>query len=709
MTIRPNSPGQPAASPLERAPTGAPPTGAGTGARLAVALAAAAAVGVFGHFLDEPAAAAESAYLALLVAPLLAAVAVLQLPLRGLPRSSGEAGPSIPRADLGLLPWAAVLVVLLAWIVEPGSGRGAALVAFLVALLAWSGGWRLATARTALDGEGAAGTWGPAAPDPASGRAEVAPRDDGATPASGLPTAAARRPGGGSEGIAVLSLAAALVPLAVALQVLFRSGRLLGVAPDPRSLVVLLAWPAAAGLAVALLARRHGLGGALLAGATAILITGGLDRASVVALAALAAGELLRRPFGASATGRWGWRLCAVLVLAAPFAWQIRIPGLALAAAVLLAWPVRGALPVMAAGVAAALLFPLHGWPRSLDSLGMALLLLPVLPVGLAARVAGARRRKSASRRAGDGAPTPGAAGVHSSTLAAWLLPLAALVLAVVAVRSAPGGALAAPLALLALVLFPPRREKDGETVAGRALAVQGLWSGALLAATVVAAAYPWLRHRPSRAVLEAVGLEASGAAPLAVAAGASLLVVAAVLVPGGSRLRARGALLAGVLLLAVLLGQGPGTTLLGNPGVLLSTDEPRVELAATSATEEGMPLSQLAVFGSLAHAAMVADGTPVARVGLMRGEAEVASWTLRAGEDLAEWAARRPDVAAELAHRPPSPWSTWVAGDDLYGQTYRALHRFDAPVRADRLVVERAPDLPPGVTVHVRRLEGWR
>ncbi len=671
---------------------------------LAVALAAGAAILGLGRFVEDPAAAAEAGYLATLTVLLLGCVAVL-----------GYRGGNSPTKPTTLLPWSALAAVTAAWVLPPGPGRGAAVLALLVASVAMAAtGVRLTPA--------------------------ILPRHGSGPHEGGTGTVAA-----------TLRATGVLLPLAVAVQVIFRGGDLLHPALDAHTLVVFLAMPLAVALKVAFLAVRRGAVPAGIAAATVILWTGGLNVAATVAFLGLAAGEALRDP-GLARRGLLV-RACAVAALAAPFAWQPRTAAVAAAAGLLMTGGVAAGAAVAVAAVAAALLAPLQSWPEVTALLGLGLLLLPLVPW-------------LAARRAGWGAGW----GINHA-----LTVVGGLALAVAAARSAPalvgtsGGdvavpALAAPLALLALVATA------GATATGRpggpGLALQRLWSGGLLLAAGLASAYPWLRPDAARSVLEAVGLHPDGVAPVATALVATFAAAALVGVThylagrtaadepsesrrspdtanGDSRIPADAtgwALLASALVVLLLLTAGAtpappfGRTLVGHPGVLLSAEAPRVEAALAPAGEapgdEPREIHRLALVGSLVRAEGVADGATVATVTVLAGDRPLATWPLRAGEDLGEWAARRPEVAAALMHRPPEPWASWVApGGDYLGQIYRARHdaRDGANTQAEpdrtadpsansqaapgsplRLVLERDPGLPPSVQVHVRRLEAW-
>ena len=64
----------------------------------------------------------------------------------------------------------------------------------------------------------------------------------------------------------------------------------------------------------------------------------------------------------------------------------------------------------------------------------------------------------------------------------------------------------------------------------------------------------------------------------------------------------------------------------------------------------------------------------------------------LRAGIDTGEWAARRPGLSAVA----PRPWISWLApGGRYFAQRYRAHRRFEPPVEATSLRLERLDNLP--------------
>jgi len=558
-----------------------------------------------------------------------------------------------PAAELGA---GATLAVAAVWSLPPGPGRGAVVTLLLTALLAIAAARRLAASF----------------PD--------------------------------------VTLEAAL-PLAMGLQVLLRGQILFHPQANLRTLVALLALPAAGTVAATLLARRHGGGSALLAAGTALLLAPGWNVAATLGLIALAAGDQLAR----TDLGRLG-KGAALLVLMAPIAWEPG-PGLATAVAGLALW--RPRLACGLAVPASVLLLGLHGrwhivgWP-----LVGAVWFLPLL--------------------------VPGALFPERGRV---LNTLTAILLVVATPQIPDASALAAPLALAALAV---RWDSP-------AAIPQRVWTGTLLAGTALLVAYPWLRDEPLEAALALGGLEIgwrSGVVILAV-----FLVLAVGLggilsrfltrgarpspppgvetpdgVPsplrgataqtgaassclpspgGGAGGAGRGAggeglgwatlsgLSTAVIFLAVLIHlPRAGTTLLApESGVLLDPAHP-VWVAEYPTAQR---VSGVMVESSLSGGADLAHGTAVATVRTDDGAGRTVLWVLRAGEETGEWAARRPDVERTAILRSPPAWISWVAGD-FFGQRYRA--RWTLPKGSTRLRdlrVERAPGLPPdvGLTLH--------
>ncbi|HEX7184502.1 MAG TPA: hypothetical protein VF756_21935, partial [Thermoanaerobaculia bacterium] len=259
--------------------------------------------------------------------------------------------------------------------------------------------------------------------------------------------------------------------------------------------------------------------------------------------------------------------------------------------------------------------------------------------------------------------------------------------------------ALAAPLALAALATkaFPlSRKEGRGweRGPGGEGLPPQTVWTGTLLGATALLAAYPWLRQEPLREALELFGLSPGPLAAAAVAA--SFLAIAAV---GWALRRAwlTAGLVAGAVFLAVLVH-------LPSPGVPLLPPETSATLdPAHSAWEARLPpraLDSLVVESSLSNGAGLANGAPVATL-YLNGESRI----LRAGKETGEWAARRPDVQRSAALVSPPAWISWIS-EGFFAQRYRALWTVESPGLLERVRIERDPGLPPDVTLAIHQAE---
>lgn len=444
------------------------------------------------------------------------------------------------------------------------------------------------------------------------------------------------------------------VPLALGGQLLLRGELLLQPLASAREVVALAGLPLAGAVAVSLLARRWGAGRAVVAAAVAVLPATGFRVVSTLALVALAAGTEV----AAKDRPRW-LRAAALAALLAPLAWEPRAGLLAAAAGA----AVAGGVAAGAAGLGAlalALVFPVRGWQETWALLAWVPLLLPTLV---------------ATRREGG-----------------WRLA-AALLLAVAGARAVGGASpLAAPLALAALAL--PRK--------GRAAAVQGVWTTALVAGAALLAAYPWGRPDPLTDALALAGLGAGWAAALAVLVAAVLCgfqprARLARLVPGGATLAAAALLAA--LFLAL---PRPGMVVLDEYAVVLDVRRPEraVELAAHRVAEVVMD-------SHLANAALLPEGTPVARVLLASSSGAVREHVLRAGRETGEWAARRPDVAVLPQLAAPAPFRVrFDPGGTFLAQRYRARWRLARPLEAAHLEIQRAPELPEEVSMVLMRLE---
>ncbi|HUF78915.1 MAG TPA: hypothetical protein VMR44_08370 [Thermoanaerobaculia bacterium] len=637
---------------------------AALGACLAAPLAAILAMASLARFQADPVAAAETGYLAFVAGvALLAAAAAARRPA-----VEGVVGP--------------LLVVTATWTLPEGPTRGAVVAALAAATLVVAA-WRWLPA----------GSGRPAAAEPATGAADREPVE----PA--LP------------GVTVAALA-------LGIQVLLRGGELValgaagpggGVAwlPAIRAAVLLVGFPAVGAAAVLALARLHGRRRALLAAAAVLVAGPGFRPATLAALLALAATSSLlsRDPRAAWGPGggldrrhllQSGRRLVppglALTILAAPFAWDPRAAAVSLAAG-------------LAGGVALAVSRKRStgGWawagPAVAGAACAGALLLAGRPagevVGLAALVPLAVPALALAER--ERVP----------------VALAALLLAFAAARGVlVEGALAAPAGLAALAV--PRR--------GPLAAVQGTWSGALLAAACLAAAYPWLRPWPLPDALRLVGIVPGWPGALLVVAGVAALAGLAVLVSragwadraspafrrwAGGPETAGARLAAGALAALVLLHlPAAGAALFGARPLVLDRERP-IWSATIPAGDGGAPVRAIVVDSALANSAELPAGTPIATLRLQSPGRTDRIWTLRVGTDTGEWAADRPDLQA-LQPPAPEPWTSWVAvdGGAYFGHRYRARRRFPEPFPAEGIELSLRPDLPPAVGLSVYHLE---
>lgn len=455
---------------------------------------------------------------------------------------------------------------------------------------------------------------------------------------------------------------AVAIPLCLGLQFLLRSDLLFTVELNARTLVALLALPAAAGAALSLLASRFGGLAAVTAGAVVLLLAPGWNVAATLGVIALAAGGFLaRRDLS------WPARGAALAVLLAPLAWE---PWTGAAAAV--------------SGLAV-------GFPVVAGVLGLLFVAGKLTLAGLA---------PAAVPDSPDGLVWP-FFFVPELLLAERSRIFAAVAVAMVAatVPHVPdASALSAPLALCVLFLRTA------------SLRLQRVWAGILLAATALLSSYPWLR--PSLAE-EILGRPHGG---LDWTLGVLLLPVVFLLVGLALGVLGRGALgrrlrpeagsaaSAGLAALA-FAGLVPfvlpaGTLLTAGRTVLLDASRPVWETSVPPG-----PVQALVIESSLSNSSPLAPDTTVATVRLVGAGGPGTSWPLRIGRDTGEWAARRADVERQSRSRAPEPWVSWVAGDFL-AQRYRSRHDLAAPERAARLRIERAPGLPADLVIALHGVE---
>jgi hypothetical protein len=682
-------------------------------ARWALPPATLAAIGCFAAHEVDPVAAAEGAYLGKLAAAVLVAVAALAPP---------------PAAELGL---GGALAAAAVWTLPAGPGRGAAVMALLIATLAVAAGRRLRRMATAAEDRAGAGR-------------------------SRLATA---------------------IALCFGCQVLLRGELLFAPGRALRPWVALLVLPIAAGAALAQLWRRRGTVPALAAAAAVAMLAPGWTVATTLAMVALAGGDSLLGKDAATAGGRWWFRRIpasadrgAESKAGALAPGETRQPERTAAA---LATGARRSLldrARLAAGVAALLLpvawEPRSGWAAALAGLA---LWRPGLAAGVALPLAALMRGAALA-----GVGLPGVLAAHASWREgaaglAWLVILVPA--ALVAARQPRSRALLAGAALLAFATpWLPDRTALAAPIAlaalalpatGTAAGLAAVWSAAILFGTALLASYPWLRPD---ALGDAIALLGRGAGPrlAAMIGGAALLVAGAVELAlrrlaaarpvesggaeetpvsegaapaqpsaateepvriagklsfhaaaashaiGGSPAAARrtriAAMAAGAVLLMALVGPqvvSPGMALLAaGDAVLLDRAHPSWYLDLGPRRSRALMLQT-----SLIHAADLAGGTPVARVRLLGTGAPPVELLLRAGDDTGEWAARRPDVAAAAQARAPRPWLVWVAGT-FFGQRYRARLPLPRAGSFARLEIDLAAGLPPDTGLAIYQVE---
>jgi hypothetical protein len=462
-----------------------------------------------------------------------------------------------------------------------------------------------------------------------------------------------------------------LLAAAIALQVLLRSDLLL--APLGAVLVPWLVLPALAALALAQL-ERDARGRGLLAGAVVVSLAGAITPPACAALLAVAAGLAAKhRRVGRAGLASGGILFAAVGAAGVAAGWWdsaqlvLFVVGAAIAATLgagerhpssqsaqarpeLQAWGRWWGALVLVAAAVLALLAPPRPWSAVVRELSWLLLLLPLL----GSSAARAARLPAPERRA----------------------LFAAIALAVVALRALPPST-ALPIALVLATLALPTRM----------LVPSGVYSAVLLAGSVLAGAYPWLREEPLPAALGAFDLAPGWPTALTAAIFAALWTA----VP--SLRRAVVGILVGLLVLHLWL-LGPWQTLHRWPPLTLSTSTPEWRLEGL----EGAAV-ELQIDSALANSASLAPGSEVAEVRLERAWGELeARFALRVGEETGEWAAARADLAHVAA---PEPWICVVdPSGHFFARRYRARLPLERPAAAERLVVRRAADLPPEVVL---------
>jgi hypothetical protein len=453
------------------------------------------------------------------------------------------------------------------------------------------------------------------------------------------------------------------IPTALALQVLCRADRVLGLHLEPSTLVSFVLVPVAVGAVFMTLQRREGALPVLIALATAALLVPGWSVTVTLSLLGLLASVL----FSEGRIPRWQAVVLAMIVLLAAYTWQPSLGWLLLAVILAKALPVNwrtGALTVFGTIVLSILLPAVREWTEVTRLMALGPILLPALVL-------------PSNKR--------------------WANSIQAFVLAILALRTVAGpAALAAPLALGALSL------RTRAVAAG----LQMLWSGTLLAVVSLLAGYPWLRSPALEDALDLFGVQITWPHAVAVAFLLWLLTfLCAAMEDSSLKGRCRPVAVGGVVLALLAFWALP-------PASERPLDH-RVEALQASRPFRAIDLDTPAPTGSvvldsyLENSASLPTGTPVGRVTLVTEGGERRSWLLRSGTDTGEWAARRPDVAALPGFEAPTAWLSWVpASRDVFAQRYRASWQVERPIEVVRVELERLTDLPPEVVLAIFHLE---
>lgn len=138
----------------------------------------------------------------------------------------------------------------------------------------------------------------------------------------------------------------------------------------------------------------------------------------------------------------------------------------------------------------------------------------------------------------------------------------------------------------------------------------------------------------------------------------------------------------------------------LGGPRAL-AKESPRAEWALASGAVGAVALDSFLLDG-----AQLACDTPVATIRIEGGDGRVLERDLVVGADSGDWASGRPDVAATVGCAKLVPHALWFPeAGRFFGRSFRARFRITPKFPAQRLIVERAAELPDGVRLVVERV----
>ncbi len=453
------------------------------------------------------------------------------------------------------------------------------------------------------------------------------------------------------------------VPTAMAIQFSSRADRLLDLDFSAPILVSFVVLPVIAAAVFMALQKREGTMPVLVAVSTAALLVPGWSVTVTLSLLALLVGLLFRDRL----TPRWLAVALAILVILAADTWQPSLGWLLLVVILAKALPanwITGIAALLGTVILCIFQPPARDWSEVIRLMALGPILLPALLL------------PTDSRRTNS---------------------IQAFVLAVLALRTVAGpAALAAPLALGALSLRT-------RAVAAR---LQVLWSGVLLACSVLLAGYPWLRSPGLEDSLGFFGIQISWPYAVGVALGLWLLTfLCAALVDASFVVRCRPTIIGGIVLFLLAFLALPPSAQTPMTGMIqvLQEDRPQEVLELETPTR----VNTVILDSYLENSASLPAGTPVGRVLLTDTGGDLHSWLLRAGTDTGEWAARRPDVAALPGFQAPTAWVSWVTPDrSLFAQRYRAVWRLEREIETARVEIQRLSELPPEVSLAVFHLE---
>ncbi|MEL7060959.1 MAG: hypothetical protein AAGN46_13135 [Acidobacteriota bacterium] len=462
------------------------------------------------------------------------------------------------------------------------------------------------------------------------------------------------------------------VAVALGVQPLLRPDLFLLPLLDARSLVSIVALPAAVGLAGWVLAIVRSPLAAASALAAAALLAPGWNVTVTASLVALAAAAWLAAPVDASdgaqgdATRSGRGTGLAVLVASALAAPPVSLLSAASASALFLR--PRG---ILSNAAAVAVLVAMAAGAASAGVLPSLLLAAALVPAAVAVGI--------------DDRP-PALLGAVAVFVGAGMFGV---------VEAAVGGV--ALLAFLAGDLSGTGAARDER------LALNSRrWLALLAVATVGVASYPRIWSDPLPRLLEALGVSS------ALFFGAALVATV-----GWTAVERRFAWVRRVPAPAAVVAFGALAFAAIEPPSgrrVVATQEVvhRPVVASISNGPEGARVEQVVIDSSLVHGAGLEEGRWVATLRLLDGDGRIVKrLRLLAGRDTADWAAARPDVAHRPGFVAPRPWLHRVApSGHFFEQRFRRQADLETPLEVERLELRLAPNLPADTRLRLHRLE---